>query len=81
MGIPEAAPGQRHTGRDAGTTQLGPCLRIPWLVRYQYQGLQGTVEPLVVHIANKQRDIFGKSKVSISEVHSFTTKPWWDPKE
>lgn len=56
--------------REVITTQAEQCHR-----------LQGTVECLVAHVANKQRDRCRKSKVLISQVRALITKPLWDPKE
>ncbi|PKU32057.1 ras-related protein rab-21 [Limosa lapponica baueri] len=43
--------------------------------------LQDNVDWLVACIVNKQRDKYGKSKLSVSQVHALTTKRSWDPEE
>ena len=43
--------------------------------------LQDNADRLVARIVNKQREEYGKSKLSISQVRALTTKPSWDPEE
>lgn len=73
----------RELEREVGTSQDAKVIvqKVTTTQEKRCHGLQGTLEQLVAYIANKQRDRYGKNKVSISQVCALTTKPSWSPKE
>lgn len=73
----------RELEKEVGTLQDAKLIaqEVITLQAERCYGLQDNVERLVARIANKQRDKYGKSKVSISQVRALITKRSWDPEE